>query len=122
MLMKIPLRSRLFLSPWFVLAVGWSYQRSVDPVAPILTVRVGSIRATPSAPRSIKYVRLVRRSCFFFKSELERTRANVEECGYARKSIRRVTNTHCHVDRATADRKFRELGADASEKGTRVTD
>src|SRR5258708_7201880 len=37
MLMRIPLRSRLFLFPLFVLALGWSYQRSVDPLSPILT-------------------------------------------------------------------------------------
>src|SRR6476469_8041760 len=65
-----------------------------------------------------------------YESEFERTVANVEQCGRARKEIRRVLNTHCHIDHAMADRKFREMGAeilvgeadaDPVEKGTRVT-
>jgi hypothetical protein len=63
-------------------------------------------------------------------SEFERTVANVEKCGRARKDIRWVLNTHCHIDHAEVDVKFREMGAaimvheadaDAIEKGTRVT-
>jgi glyoxylase-like metal-dependent hydrolase (beta-lactamase superfamily II) len=65
-----------------------------------------------------------------YESEFERTVANVEKCGRTRKDIRWVLNTHCHVDHAMADRKFREMGAeilvgdadaDHVEKGTRVT-
>lgn len=65
-----------------------------------------------------------------YESEAERTMANVEKCGRARKEIRWVLNTHCHVDHAMGDSKFREAGAeilihsedaDAVEKGTRVT-
>ena len=65
-----------------------------------------------------------------YESEVERTIANVELCGRSRKDIRWVLNTHCHVDHAMADRKFRELGAEiliheedaaAVEKGTQVT-
>jgi glyoxylase-like metal-dependent hydrolase (beta-lactamase superfamily II) len=65
-----------------------------------------------------------------YESEFERTVANVEKCGYSRSQIRWVLNTHCHIDHAQADSKFRNLGAqilvpeydaDAVEKGTRVT-
>lgn len=65
-----------------------------------------------------------------YESEFERTLANVEKCGHSRKQIHWVLNTHCHVDHAMADKKFRELGAQiivheadaaAVEKGTRVT-
>ena len=65
-----------------------------------------------------------------YESEVDRTIANVEKCGRMRKEIRWVLNTHCHVDHAMADRRFRELGAqilvgdadaDHVEKGTRVT-
>ncbi|MGH9455433.1 MAG: MBL fold metallo-hydrolase, partial [Terriglobia bacterium] len=65
-----------------------------------------------------------------FESEVERTLINVEKCGYARKDVRWVLNTHCHFDHAMADRKFRALGAEiivheadaaAIEKGTEVT-
>ena len=65
-----------------------------------------------------------------YESEFERTLANVEKCGKSRKDIRWVVNTHCHVDHAMADKKFRDLGAriavheaDAAaiEKGSRVT-
>ena len=65
-----------------------------------------------------------------YESEFERTIANVEKCGRTRKDIRWVLNTHCHVDHAMADKKFRDMGAriavheaDAAaiEKGTRVT-
>jgi len=65
-----------------------------------------------------------------YVSEFERTVENVEKCGRSRKDIRWLLNTHCHVDHAMADGKFRELGAeiliheadaDAVEKGTRVT-
>ena len=65
-----------------------------------------------------------------YESEFERTVANVEKCGKSRKDIRWVLNTHCHVDHAMADKKFRDLGAQiavheadaaAIEKGTRVT-
>jgi glyoxylase-like metal-dependent hydrolase (beta-lactamase superfamily II) len=65
-----------------------------------------------------------------YESEFERTLANVEKCGHNRKEIRWVVNTHCHVDHAMADKKFRDLGAKiavhgddaaAIEKGTRVT-
>jgi glyoxylase-like metal-dependent hydrolase (beta-lactamase superfamily II) len=65
-----------------------------------------------------------------YESEFERTVENVEKCGRTRKDIRWVLNTHCHIDHAMADRKFREMGAqilvgaaDAEhvEKGTRVT-
>src|SRR5579863_1143877 len=65
-----------------------------------------------------------------YESEFERTIANVEQCGRSRKDIRWVLNTHCHVDHAMADKKFRDMGAQiavheadaaAIEKGTRVT-
>jgi len=65
-----------------------------------------------------------------YASEFERTVENIEKCGRARKDIRWVLNTHCHIDHAMADRQFRDLGAeilvpaldaDHVEKGTRVT-
>ena len=65
-----------------------------------------------------------------YESEFERTLANVEKCGRSRKELPWVVNTHCHVDHAMADKKFRDLGAKiavheadaaAIEKGTRVT-
>jgi glyoxylase-like metal-dependent hydrolase (beta-lactamase superfamily II) len=65
-----------------------------------------------------------------YESEFDRTIANIEKCGRSRKDIRWVLNTHCHVDHAMADKKFRDLGAlievheaDAAaiEKGTRIT-
>ncbi len=65
-----------------------------------------------------------------WEPEFETTVANIEKCGYSRKSIRWVINTHCHADHSMADRKFRELGAeimvpeadaDAVEKGTLAT-
>jgi glyoxylase-like metal-dependent hydrolase (beta-lactamase superfamily II) len=65
-----------------------------------------------------------------YESEFERTLANVEKCGRNPKEIHWVLNTHCHVDHAMADRRFREFGAKiavheadaaAIEKGTRVT-
>ncbi|MEO8658352.1 MAG: MBL fold metallo-hydrolase [Bryobacteraceae bacterium] len=65
-----------------------------------------------------------------YESEFERTVANVEKCGYSRSQIKWVLNTHCHVDHAMADSKFRALGAqilvpeydaDAVEKGSRIT-
>ena len=65
-----------------------------------------------------------------YESEFEHTLENIEKCGHTRKDIRWVLNTHCHVDHAMADKKFRDLGAqiivheadaDAIEKGTRVT-
>jgi hydroxyacylglutathione hydrolase len=65
-----------------------------------------------------------------FESGFDAIIANVEKCGRSRKDIRWVLNTHCHVDHAMADWKFREAGAEiivheadaaAVEKGTRVT-
>jgi hydroxyacylglutathione hydrolase len=65
-----------------------------------------------------------------YASEFERTVANVEKCGRTPGEIRWVLNTHCHVDHAMADYKFREAGseimvqtldADAVENGTQVT-
>jgi glyoxylase-like metal-dependent hydrolase (beta-lactamase superfamily II) len=65
-----------------------------------------------------------------YDSEFEQTLANVEACGRASKEIKWVINTHCHVDHAEADHKFRGFGAQiiiheadaaAIEKGTRVT-
>jgi metallo-beta-lactamase class B len=65
-----------------------------------------------------------------YESEFERTIENVEKCGKSRKDIRWIVNTHCHVDHAMADKKFRDIGAQiavheadaaAIEKGTRVT-
>jgi glyoxylase-like metal-dependent hydrolase (beta-lactamase superfamily II) len=65
-----------------------------------------------------------------FDSEVERTLANVEKCGFARRDVRWVLNTHCHFDHAMADKKFRDMGAQiivheadaaAIEKGTAVT-
>ena len=65
-----------------------------------------------------------------YESQFERTLANVEKCGYSRSQIRWVLNTHCHIDHAMADGKFRDLGAqilvpesdaDAVEKGSRIT-
>jgi glyoxylase-like metal-dependent hydrolase (beta-lactamase superfamily II) len=65
-----------------------------------------------------------------YESEFERTVANIEKCGRTRKDIRWVVNTHCHVDHAMADKKFRDAGAeimvhqvdaDAIERGTQVT-
>src|SRR5689334_11412916 len=46
-----------------------------------------------------------------YESQFERTLANVEKCGYSRSQIRWVLNTHCHIDHAMADSKFRNLGA-----------
>jgi glyoxylase-like metal-dependent hydrolase (beta-lactamase superfamily II) len=65
-----------------------------------------------------------------YDSEFELTLANVEKCGRKKEDIRWVLNTHCHIDHAMADRKFRELGAKilvheadagAVENGTQVT-
>lgn len=65
-----------------------------------------------------------------YASEVERTLANVEKCGFARDRVRWVLNTHCHVDHAMADAEFAQRGAqiiagdddaDAIERGTRVT-
>ena len=65
-----------------------------------------------------------------YESQFERTVANIEKCGYSRSQIRWVLNTHCHIDHAMADSKFRNLGAqilvpeydaDAVEKGSRIT-
>ncbi len=65
-----------------------------------------------------------------FESEIERTLANVEKCGFPAKNVRWVINTHCHMDHAMADAKFRQMGAeimvheadaDAIEKATRIT-
>jgi glyoxylase-like metal-dependent hydrolase (beta-lactamase superfamily II) len=65
-----------------------------------------------------------------FESEIERTLANVEKCGFPAKSVRWVINTHCHMDHAMADSKFRQMGAEimvheadaaAIEKASRVT-
>lgn len=65
-----------------------------------------------------------------YESEVERTIANVEQCGFPRAKIRWVLNTHCHYDHAMADAEFVKRGAeiaigeddaDAIEKGTRVT-
>jgi len=65
-----------------------------------------------------------------YESEVERTVANVEKCGFARSQIKWVLNTHCHVDHAMADAMFHAFGAevvageadaDAIEKGARVT-
>ena len=65
-----------------------------------------------------------------FESEIERTLANVEKCGFPAKSVRWVINTHCHMDHAMADAKFRQMGAEimvheddaaAIEKATRIT-
>ena len=65
-----------------------------------------------------------------YESEVPRTMANIEKCGRSRKDIRWVVNTHCHVDHAMADNKFRQAGAeimahqldaDAIERGTQVT-
>ena len=65
-----------------------------------------------------------------YASEYERTVENIEKCGRARKDIRWVLNTHCHIDHAMADRQFRDAGAqilvpaldaDHVERGTRVT-
>lgn len=65
-----------------------------------------------------------------YESEVERTIAAVEQCGYKRDQIRWVLNTHCHVDHAMADAEFHKRGAEIAageadadhiEKGTRVT-
>jgi glyoxylase-like metal-dependent hydrolase (beta-lactamase superfamily II) len=65
-----------------------------------------------------------------FESQLDKTLANAEQCGFSRKQIRWVINTHCHFDHAAADLKFRQMGAkvliheadaDAVEKVTRIT-
>lgn len=65
-----------------------------------------------------------------FESEIERTLANVEKCGFSAKSVRWIINTHCHMDHAMADAKFRQMGveimaheADAAaiEKASRIT-
>jgi glyoxylase-like metal-dependent hydrolase (beta-lactamase superfamily II) len=65
-----------------------------------------------------------------YETEVEHTIENVEKCGYSRNQIRWVLNTHCHVDHAAADQKFRQGGAqiivheadaEAIEKGTRIT-
>ena len=65
-----------------------------------------------------------------FESEIERTLANVEKCGFSARKVRWVINTHCHMDHAMADAKFRQMGAEimvheadaeAIEKATRVT-
>jgi len=65
-----------------------------------------------------------------YEDAVEATLANVEACGRNRREVRWVLNTHCHVDHAMADRRFRELGArillheaDAAavENGTQVT-
>ena len=65
-----------------------------------------------------------------YDSEFERTLTNIEACGWSRKDIRWVINTHCHSDHTLADRKFRALGAQiiiheldaaAIEMGTQVT-
>jgi glyoxylase-like metal-dependent hydrolase (beta-lactamase superfamily II) len=65
-----------------------------------------------------------------YESEFERTVANIEKCGRSRTDIHWVLNTHCHVDHAMADKKFRDIGAKiaiheadalAVERGTRVT-
>jgi glyoxylase-like metal-dependent hydrolase (beta-lactamase superfamily II) len=65
-----------------------------------------------------------------FESEIDKTLARVEQCGFSRRNIRWVLNTHCHMDHAMADSRFRQMGAqiliheadaDAVEKGTRIT-
>lgn len=65
-----------------------------------------------------------------YESEVERTLANAEKCGFPAARIRWVLNTHCHIDHAMADASFAKRGAeiaagaddaDAIEKGTRVT-
>ena len=65
-----------------------------------------------------------------YESEFDKTLARIEQCGYSRKNIRWVINTHCHIDHAMSSKKFQELGAKiliheddaaAIEKGTRVT-
>jgi glyoxylase-like metal-dependent hydrolase (beta-lactamase superfamily II) len=65
-----------------------------------------------------------------YESEFEHTREKVRECGFDPKKVKWVINTHCHMDHAMADRKFRDAGsqiliheADAAavERATRVT-
>jgi glyoxylase-like metal-dependent hydrolase (beta-lactamase superfamily II) len=65
-----------------------------------------------------------------YESEFDKTIARIEQCGYSRKNIKWVINTHCHLDHAMASKKFQELGAEiliheddaaAIEKGTRIT-
>ncbi len=65
-----------------------------------------------------------------YESEFEKTITRIEQCGYSRKNIRWVINTHCHLDHAMSSKKFQEMGAQiliheddaaAIEKGTRVT-
>jgi glyoxylase-like metal-dependent hydrolase (beta-lactamase superfamily II) len=184
---------RTFLLATFLLGLGWSYQRSVAPVVPVLTEegqqvvfprgtwqmrelakrlpidepwpapgaamrkaleRFGLDRGTP--PDNIPMPAQITTDFYLvgqdlggnltylincgpegvaiidptFESEFEKTLSRVEQCGFSRKKIRWVLNTHCHMDHAMADSKFRQLGAqimvheadaDAVEKGTRVT-
>lgn len=65
-----------------------------------------------------------------YESEVERTLAHIEQCGFAPDRIRWVLNTHCHIDHAMSAAAFHRRGAeivagtadaDAMEKGTRVT-
>ena len=185
---------RLVLVTGFALVLGWSYQREVGPVVPILTEEGQNVvfprgtwqrrelakrlpidEAWPSNPdmgkvlaryglsqtplgNSIPVPSRIANGVYLvgqdhvpgfnltylidcgaaglalidptFESEVERTLVNVEKCGYARKNVRWVLNTHCHFDHAMADQKFRALGAEiivheadaaAIEKGTEVT-
>ena len=183
---------RIVLAPAFLLCLGWSYQRSVPAVVPVVTEegqpvvfakrnwqmrelskrlpldepwptgaqvskmlqRYGLDRTTladtiPKPARIVNDIYLVgqddtsNRTYLIdcgggevavidpsWERDFEATVANIEKCGYARKKIRWVINTHCHVDHSMADRKFRELGAeimvpegdaDAVEKGTLAT-
>ncbi|MCX6620404.1 MAG: MBL fold metallo-hydrolase [Acidobacteria bacterium] len=65
-----------------------------------------------------------------YESEFEHTLEKIEACGFNRKQVKWVLNTHCHMDHAMADRKFHDMGAKilvheadaaAIEKATRVT-
>jgi glyoxylase-like metal-dependent hydrolase (beta-lactamase superfamily II) len=185
---------RFLLVPLFVLGLGWSYQRSVPTVVPVLTeeeqrvvfrqppwqarelakrlpldepfpakgpemekalARFGLDRDSPpfQIPNPARIV-----TDFYlvgqdhpngnltylvdcgpegvaiidpsFESQFDTTLAKIEQCGYSPKQIRWVINTHCHLDHAAADAKFRQLGAkilvheadaDAVEKVTRIT-
>jgi glyoxylase-like metal-dependent hydrolase (beta-lactamase superfamily II) len=183
---------RMVLAPAFLLCLGWSYQRSVPAVVPVITEegqpvvfakrnwqmrelakrlpldepwptgsqvskvlqQYGLDQTTlsdtiPKPARIMNDVYLVGQDRFTnrtylidcggggvaiidpsWESEFDATVVNIEKCGYSRKNIRWVINTHCHADHSMADRKFRELGAeimvpeadaDAVEKGTLAT-
>jgi len=183
---------RFGLVPLLALGLGWSYQRSVAPLVPVLTedgqqvvfapipwqyrepakrlpidepwpargpemqkalARFGLDKNAPKIPmpsriltdfylvgqehnnNNLTYlvdcgpegVAIIDPS---FESEFDKTLARIEQCGYSPKQIRWVINTHCHMDHAMSDFKFRQMGAqiliheadaDAVEKATRIT-